>query len=148
LINDNDLSLIDKRSYLNKTIYIGQDEKLENLKIIDYHKLILKDCFDLDKYEIICNKLNIDYNYVIENNGLNLSLGQRKKLLLVKLFMMYKNKDLIILDEIFAGLDNITKKYVTDFIKDNLNNKIVIIVDHESNLEDMDLTNIYLNTIK
>ena len=71
-----------------------------------------------------------------------------QKLQLVKLFMMYKNKDLIILDEIFAGLDNITKKYVTDFIKDNLNNKIVIIVDHESNLEDMDLTNIYLNTIK
>ncbi len=147
-INDINLTDIDKNSYLNKILYVGQDEKLQNLKIIDYHKLLLKELFDEEKYISLCNTFNIDFNSIIENNGLNLSVGQRKKILLIKLFMAFSNKDLIILDEIFAGLDLSSKRLVREFIKENLKNKIVILVDHELNLNNLDYKLINIEEFK
>nr|MCR5786245.1 hypothetical protein [Acholeplasmatales bacterium] len=113
-----------------------------------YHKLLLKELFDEEKYISLCNTFNIDFNSIIENNGLNLSVGQRKKILLIKLFMAFNNKDLIILDEIFAGLDLSSKRLVSEFIKENLKNKIVILVDHELNLNNLDYKLINIEEFK
>jgi ABC-type multidrug transport system fused ATPase/permease subunit len=133
-INDIDINNI--LNLKDNIIYIGQDEKISNGNLLDYHKRLLKDKFDYDKYIGIINSLGIDLTKEIENNGLNLSLGQRKKILLVKLLYSYENSNLIILDEIFAGLDINTKNELIKFIDEKLSDKIIIIVDHENNLKD------------
>ena len=130
LVNGIDYRNYELSNYLSKIVYVGQDEKLINLKVIDYHKKIFSSNFDEKKYKSICENLNLDCEKDIIDNGLNLSQGQRKKALLIK-FLLCVDKDLIVLDEVFAGLDVETKKYLSDFINQLSKNKILIIVNHE-----------------
>lgn len=130
MVNGMDYRKISMKSYLSRILYVGQDEKIQNVALIDYHKNIIEN-LDLKKYEELMSFLDLDFNKEITDNGLNLSAGQRKKVLLVKLFMSFMTKDVIILDELFASLDQKTKEYLSSFINDKLKDKIVIIVNHE-----------------
>ena len=131
LVNNIDYRKFKLSSYLSKVVYVGQDEKLLNLKMIDYHKIVISNSFNENEYKEICKNLNLDFDKEILDNGLNLSQGQRKKVLLIKLLLMNNEKELIILDEAFAGLDIETKKYLFEFINDLSKDKILLVINHE-----------------
>lgn len=79
------------------------------------------------------NLVELDTSYLIKNNGANLSVGQRKKLLILKFLSLYNQSEIIILDEIFAGLDIDTKKNFVSFLNHKIQEqeKIFIIISHE-----------------
>ena len=71
---------------------------------------------------------------LITGNGLSLSGGQRKKLLLLKLLAEADYASVIILDEIAAGMDQETILVLQEIIKryGEKGDKIIFLTDHVS----------------
>ena len=66
--------------------------------------------------------------YIINENGKNLSTGQRKKILLLRAF--FSSAEIIILDEVLSGMDIESRIKVENWI-DEIKNVIFIIISHE-----------------
>ena len=130
-INSIDYRELAYNDYISKILYVGQDEKLHNATIKKYLKNVAKD-FNEMELEEYATKFELDLNKEIIDNGMNLSVGQRKKILFLKCVFLYSKVDVIILDELFAGVDFETKRIMFDFINENLKDKIVLIINHEA----------------
>ena len=98
--------------------------------------------YDVAEEDLItyCKKLNLGKDSLqkqIENYGENLSNGERKKIQIIRLLLVEKDVDLIILDEVMAGLDVETKNILIDHLtkEDSLKNKIIIMIEHDNNLK-------------
>ena len=81
----------------------------------------------IDFYEFIASK-DEGLEYIINENGKNLSTGQRKKILLLRAF--FSNAEMIILDEVLSGMDNESRIKVEQWI-DEITNISFIIISHE-----------------
>ena len=70
----------------------------------------------------------------IEQEGLSLSVGQRKKLMILKLLIRAKEASVIILDEIEAGLDQnarrVLERYLNEFRQTG--GKIILMIEHDA----------------
>lgn len=149
-IKDNSI-LLDKKSinnYSNKYIrnkicYVSQNEYIFTDSIknnilmhqdISNNKLnkILKICM-VDK---ILKDRNIDINYLLEENGHNLSGGERQKILLAR--TLVKNSDFIILDETMNEIDIESERKIIKNIKTEYNNTLILI---SHRLDNKDLFN-------
>lgn len=77
----------------------------------------------------------------ITENGLSLSVGQRKKLLFMQMLLRSEKASVIIMDEVTAGLDADTTKKLNEHVKSLAaqGNKIIIFVDH-SLVDDLPIT--------
>lgn len=76
---------------------------------------------------------NFDNNIPIENLDY-LSGGEKKKLSIIS--EIIKNPDILILDEPFNELDNMSQKEVQNILKEYFADKTLVIIDHDANLED------------
>jgi len=98
------------------------DEKIVNKKI--------KDILDqLDLTEVVEN-LPLKVHTRIGEGGISLSGGQRQRVVLAR--ALFKESDVIILDESTNALDSITEKEIIDSIL-SIQNKTVIIISHKLN---------------
>ena len=133
-INDININKINDKSIKNSITYISQNEYIFNGTIKDnilmYKNInkkelnkILKICL-VDK--VLKNK-KIDINYKLEDNGNNLSGGERKKILLAR--ALARGTDFIILDEVFDEIDIKGEEKILNNIKNNMN-KIIIVISH------------------
>ena len=78
-------------------------------------------------------------NFILEDNAKNISGGMRKKLLALKLFARTKEADIILIDEIEAGMDIQTiKRYRSERNKllGNSQAKIVFEIAHTEDEDD------------
>lgn len=137
LINEKN-SLTYSHHDLNKQIlYIGQEEGLLNESISDYLGIITgSQPLDSGRYKEIMEEMGFPFSdRLIEDCGKNLSVGQRKKLLILKLMLRAPEASVIILDEVMAGLDSATQgkfiAYVKRLAKEK--NKIIFIIEHNAN---------------
>lgn len=110
LIDNVDIKDIDTDALRSKIIYLSNNDKLfngtiyENLcldKVVFSHKVI-KVCKDLNILDFI-NSLPGQFNYIVDDNGKNLSLGQAQRIIMAK--ALIQNPEVIIFDEIFSNLD-------------------------------------------
>jgi ABC-type bacteriocin/lantibiotic exporter with double-glycine peptidase domain len=136
-VNINGESILDyQREDLNEQIlYINQDELILNETISDYLKIITGSKTQFDDIKDHLTKLNIEsIDRPIENNGLSLSVGQRKKILFLKMISRLQNASVVIIDETNAGLDSSTQKIYYDFVNEMIKNKdkIIVVIDHSS----------------
>ena len=80
----------------------------------------------LKEYDIAADR-------AIENEGKSLSVGQRKKLLIMKMLLRIEEASVLIVDEIEAGLDQETREKYEQLL--NLiakkKNKFIIVVEHD-----------------
>lgn len=113
-------------------LFLGQDEILLNEPLPAYLETICGDSFDIEKAREILRFTSLDKDIIIENNGLSLSAGQRKKLLLSKLLLRWEKASVIILDEPEAGLDRVMFQKYIDFLRHMFaaHNKIIIMAAH------------------
>ncbi|QMU30459.1 ABC transporter transmembrane domain-containing protein [Adhaeribacter radiodurans] len=82
---------------------------------------------EIGLYEFITEKAE-GLDFVINEQGSNLSTGQRKKILMMRAFL--SEAELIILDETLSGIDVESKEKIENYIN-NQTNRSFIIVSHE-----------------
>lgn len=88
---------------------------------------ILQIAKQIDFYDFIASK-DEGLDFVINENGKNLSTGQRKKILLMRALL--SKAELIILDEVLSGMD-IESRNKVELLVNNTKEKTFIIISHE-----------------
>jgi len=103
---------------IQNNIVLGKDIPIS--EILDKAKQI-------DLYEFIASK-DDGLDFLINENGKNLSTGQRKKILLLR--ALFAKAELIILDEVLSGMD-IESRNKVELIINNDKDRTYIIISHE-----------------
>lgn len=135
LINDNNRTFYDEDQIKNKILLVSNEDILFNETILENiclgkdisTKSILEYAKKIDFYDFIASK-DEGLEYIINENGKNLSTGQRKKILLLRAF--FSNSEIIILDEVLSGMDNESRIKVESLINKDKEN-IFIVISHE-----------------
>lgn len=134
-INDERAVLYNQSMLRKKILLISNDDVLFN------DSLAFNLCFDkeldIDKtlqlarhigfHEFITQK-DEGFDFVITEQGRNLSTGQRKKILLLRALL--SDAELIIIDEVLAGIDVESKAKIEQYIN-NVKDRSFIIISHE-----------------
>ena len=104
LINNHSLNDITVESYFKQLSVVDQIGFIFNASLITNITLGKKENLNnLDNILKAVGLSDVDQNFILKNNGSNLSGGQRARLLLAR--ALYLDTSLIICDEIFASLD-------------------------------------------
>lgn len=72
------------------------------------------------------------YDYALNDDGNNLSGGQKKRIALAR--ALVKNADILLLDEITSALDYATEEQILQTIKEISKRKTVLFVTHNKNI--------------
>ena len=75
------------------------------------------------------------FAHILEENGLNLSGGERKKLLIAR--GLLKNSGFVIFDESFNEIDVETERKILNNIFKNYPEKTIIVITHRLNNKDL-----------
>lgn len=132
--NIRDLQLNNYRqlfSLVSQNVYLFKDSLLCNLDL-------KRDC-DMEEIKSVCNrngidpiihKLRYDYDSLIEENGANLSGGERQKLALVRAII--KKGEILILDEPTSNYDAVSADTFMDRVVKEYQDKTIIIITHDN----------------
>lgn len=133
-IGSKDINLIDTSNVIS---YVSQDEKLFNDTL--YNNIVLNNDYkEMDEILKITgiNKLlykkNINLDTLIGQEGLNLSKGERQRIILARVLL--KKSKILILDEALNGIDEIEEKNILKSIKEKFNDKTIIYITHNINI--------------
>ncbi len=133
IVKDKILLVTNEDILFNDTLYnniaLGKDIDIET--ILDMAERI-------SFYDFIAAKED-GLEFIISENGKNLSTGQRKKMLLLR--AIFAEAELIILDEVLSGMDNESRDQVESLINED-QGKIYIIISHEP-IHNIQFTNTY-----
>lgn len=156
LIDDKDIDNIDPNSIRSQIMYVkqnpipfnrtlyeniayGQEDKYT---ITDVEQIIID--LKLDKY---FNNIKLDEK--VGKKGSKLSGGQRQMIFLLRILLSDKdNKKIVILDEPISFLDVNSKKYICDIIEKIKQNRTLIIISHDKDLDVLGNKNLYLKKNK
>ncbi|MBZ4218344.1 Mbov_0121 family peptidase domain-containing ABC transporter [Mycoplasma tauri] len=135
LINDINVNQLNFNNLKEKICYVGSNFYIPNSKVIDFITNNSKTLLDnlnnnLVYYEIFdyLEKVKVNLNSFVNNNGGNLSSGQKQIVLLLRLFCQkYK---IIILDEAFENIDKETMKFLMNCIKNYQDEALFIEISH------------------
>lgn len=158
--NDVNLSDLKPENRCANVLYIGQDETLLNESVEDYLNIIAAGMTigmpnrmpdgmktgttdsklpDKSRVRDIIAELGLsDIKREIEELGMSLSGGQRRKLLLAKLMLLYENAPVIIIDEIENDLDKDTRRLWQQFSRQLYEEKdrhVIFYISHENSEE-------------
>ena len=77
-------------------------------------------------------KKNINLDTLIGQEGLNLSKGERQRIILARVLL--KKSKILILDEALNGIDEVEEKNILKSIKEKFNDKTIIYITHNINI--------------
>lgn len=134
-INDRDKKFYNAESVREKILLVTNEDILFNDTIYNNivlgknisTDLILDKAKEINFYDFIASK-DDGLDFIINENGKNLSTGQRKKILLLR--ALFADAELVILDEVLSGMDNESRNKVESLI-DGDGTKTYIIISHE-----------------
>lgn len=121
-------------TYLMDTDIISNIKPIYDQNELDYEKLKKAwHCAALDEFLSLEKEINL-YNY--KKNYLHpktklFSSGQRQRIVIAR--TLYKDKEILFLDEFTSSLDNKIEKIIVKRIKDNYPEKTVILISHRKN---------------
>ena len=135
-LNDIDLmSLRENICYVSQNEFLYTDSVYENITL--GRKIKYKDFLSLAKnllIDEIVEKSSIGYDYLIENNGENVSGGEKARIILAR--SIVKNANIYILDESFSALDIPKERKILEYIFNLYSNKTFIVISHrKSNID-------------
>ena len=139
-INNIDLNNYDINTLNNNIVYLGQNEILFNDTL--YNNLVF-DNSNSSKFLDVCNMCfvnkiidsNLGYNMLIEENGFNLSGGEKQRIMLAR--SLLKNFNILIIDEGLSQVDVNMERYILKIIFEYFKDKTIIVISHR--LDNLDL---------
>ncbi len=120
----------------NNITYVGQNESLFSGSILDNFKLVSSDLNKIDdvsKLSLLDSfflKNNINYDYLLEESGTNLSGGERKKIILARSLLKFEN--VLVLDEVFNEISIEEERKILNNIFNKYSNRIIIVISHRN----------------
>lgn len=135
LINERDQKFYNLERLRDKILLVTNEDILFNDTIYNNIALgkeipieeLLDRARDINFYDFIASKED-GLDFIINENGKNLSTGQRKKILLLR--ALFADTELVILDEVLSGMDLESRNKVEMLIDDDMH-KTYIIISHE-----------------
>ena len=135
LINEKDKKFYNDDKMRDKILLVTNEDTLFNDTIQNNIVLgkeipvsaILDMAKQINFYDFIASK-DDGLDFIINENGKNLSTGQRKKILLLR--ALFSDAELIILDEVLSGMDIESRNKIETMIDEDLT-KTYIIISHE-----------------
>lgn len=135
-INNNISSWRKKISYIPQNVIILDETLKENIIFSDENKIWDKkkylDCIRCTKLEELVNKINSKKEKTLGEGGSQLSPGEKQRIGIAR--ALYRNADVLILDEITNQLDKKNKIFIIKNILEMYKNKIVISVSHDQDI--------------
>ena len=136
-----DLKKIDLSSIRKNICYVSQNEYLYTDSVFNNitlgRKISYKNFLNIGKnlfIDKIVEKSNLGYNYMIENNGENISGGERMRIIIARTIISKYN--VYIYDETFSSLDISMERDILKYLFELYKNKTIIIISHrKSNLD-------------
>lgn len=128
-------------------LFIGNKKvlaKLENVSYISQNETLFEDtlynnliCDDDNKIDEICNicLVNKNLNMYIEENGFNLSGGEKARIVIARALL--KPFDILIIDEVLGEVDINTERIILKNVFNKFKDKTIIVVTHR--LDNLDL---------
>lgn len=141
-IGNTDINDINLWSLREQITYVSQDEYIFNNTI--YENINIRKTRDLNKLNEMCKCMLIDeitkknksgYNMILEENGNNISGGERQRLILARTFL--KESSIYILDETFSQINIEKERIIMKNIFEKFKDKTIIVISHR--LENSDL---------
>lgn len=136
LVDGISLSKINKDSFRNQCGVVMQDAYIYNASIAHNIALTEKD-IDTDRVyhalKIACldefvQSLPLTHNTMLGNSGLNLSGGQKQRLFIAR--AVYKNPQIILLDEATNSLDSNNERAIMNNLEEFFIGKTVLVIAH------------------
>ena len=129
-------SIGDVASYIPQTVYLNGETIRNNVAFYEPEESIDEErvCKCLQQAQIWKEviQMPLGINTLIGENGLAISGGQRQRIALAR--ALYKNFEILIMDEATAALDMETEKAVLDSIQEIKGNKTLLMVTHHMSL--------------
>jgi len=140
---DNEVVRVDEKDINDHNIlkirrdicYVSQNEMLLTDTI--YNNIVLNRLVDYNEFLNICKKIQVDkianhnilkYDMLLEENGFNLSEGERQKIVIAR--SLIKKSNIYIFDESFSQIDIENEKIILNNIFKLLKGKTVIVISH------------------
>lgn len=135
-IDNTPINKIDINSWRNSCGVVLQDGKIFSGTIAD-NITLGSEIIDEKKIETVSKLACIEefiqkqpgkYNMKIGSTGMDLSQGQKQRILIAR--ALYKNPELLILDEATSSLDTVNERKIMDNLDEFIKNRTVIVVAH------------------
>lgn len=126
----------------NTICYVSQDEILFNDSLYNNIKLYrnineeeITKVLSITKIEEILKRHNLDYHMLIEENGANLSGGEKQRLIIARALL--KNSNIYIFDESMSEMNVTLERSIIENIFANYRDKTFIVISHRLNNADL-----------
>lgn len=141
-IGGRDLNNISKESIYNSFTYVSQNNYITNDTIknnIIYDRNISDDEYkrviDICNLNTLIDSKYLKDNFMIEDNGFNISGGEKQKIILAR--SLLKKSDYIILDEALSEVDINEEKQILNKIFDYYKDETLIYISHKKEIISM-----------
>ncbi|MDI6779123.1 MAG: ABC transporter ATP-binding protein [Bacteroidota bacterium] len=127
-------SLREKIGIIPQDVFLFDDTIKNNIKFGNPEsddKLIIAAAQKAGAHDFIINQID-GYNTIVGERGIKLSAGQKQKISIARTLLY--NPDLLIFDEPIAFLDSLGYTNFQTFLKNNINDKTVIICTHHESI--------------
>jgi ATP-binding cassette subfamily B protein len=120
-------------AYVPQNVFLTDKSIKENIAFTDDKNNINFDKIILASKQTLCfdfiNKLPKKFNTLIGKNGVRLSGGQAQRIAFAR--AIYADFDVLLLDEVTSALDSNNEKKILHFLKNQLNNKTILMASHK-----------------
>lgn len=142
IVGGYDLKKIDIFSLRNNICYVSQNEYLYTDSVYENitlgRKVKYKNFLDITSNlfidEIVKNS-TLGFNYLIENNGENISGGERKRIIIARSLLQQAN--IYIYDESFSEIDVERERKILKYLFNKYSDKTFIIISHRFSNEEL-----------
>jgi ABC-type multidrug transport system fused ATPase/permease subunit len=145
MIDNHEIFDYKQSSVTNKISIVLQDSEMFNMSLrdnltissVNREDFLLNTAIDISQMAPVIKKLPNGLGTLIGEKGYKMSGGERQRLGIAR--AIYRNADVIIMDEATSHLDSKTESIIQSKIKERLRNKTMIIIAHRlSTLRDVD----------